>query len=190
MHDRSSIDLINQTKRTRRIAYAFILLALALPSLFAWSENAPLESAIPFTGQLAAVTLLALIARQWMARHYPVGVQVQALLAFALVLLGWSGYESRLARDERAARAAPVSSMSSRVPASFEEIAVMGDTGEQRRGQFGLAEDRPHCGAWMCCSMAQLRHKPGNEKGLPLLEAPFFLVGRARFELSTYGLKV
>lgn len=117
MHDRGSIELINQTKRTRRIAYAFILLALALPALFAWSDNAPLESAAAFTGQLAAATLLALIARQWMARHYSAGVQVQALLAFALVLLGWSGYESRLARDERAAAAAPVSSMPSRIPA-------------------------------------------------------------------------
>lgn len=117
MHDRSSIELINQTKITRRVAYALILLALALPSLFAWRDQVALESASKFTGQLAAVTLLAFLARLWMARHYAAGVQVQALLAFALVLIGWSGYVSRTAHDERVAAATlPVSSMPSRIP--------------------------------------------------------------------------
>lgn len=106
MHDRRTIELMNQSTRTRRISFALILLALALPSLFAWSDNVALESVGAFTGQLAAVTLLALIARLWVARHYSVGVQVQALLAFALVLLGWSGYVSRVAHDERAAAVA------------------------------------------------------------------------------------
>ncbi|MDD5058856.1 MAG: hypothetical protein PHQ60_13385 [Sideroxydans sp.] len=116
MDDRS-IQLINQTARTRRIAFAFILLALVIPALFAWSDNIPLESAAQFTGQLVAVTLLAFIARIWIARHYSPGVQVQVLLAFALVLLGWSGYESRMAHEERVAAAAhPASSMSARVP--------------------------------------------------------------------------
>ena len=59
MYDRSSIERINQATRTRRIAFALILLALALPSLFAWSDNVALESAARFTGQLAAVTLCA-----------------------------------------------------------------------------------------------------------------------------------
>ena len=117
MHDRSSIALINQTTRTRRFAIALILLALALPSLFAWSDNVALESAGEFTGLLAAVTLLALIARLWVARHYSAGVQVQVLLAFALVLIGWSGYVSRIAHNERVSAAAqPVSSTPSRIP--------------------------------------------------------------------------
>jgi hypothetical protein len=118
MVDRKSIELINQTKRTRRFAFALILLALALPSLFAWSDHVALESAGAFTGQLAAVTLLAFIARLWVARHYSPGVQVQVLLAFALVLVGWSGYVSRHAHDERvSAAASAVSSMPARIPA-------------------------------------------------------------------------
>lgn len=123
MHDRSSIELIYQTTRTRRVAFALILLALALPSLFAWSDNAALESAVAFTGQLVAVTLLAFIARLWIARHYSAGIQVQALLAFALVLVGWSGYVSRLAHDERMAVAAqPASSTASRIPGQVEAV--------------------------------------------------------------------
>lgn len=124
MHDRSSIELIYQTTRTRRVAYVLILLALALPSLFAWSDNAALESAFAFTGQLAAVTLLALIARLWIAHHYSAGIQVQALLAFALVLIGWSGYASRLAHEERMAVAAqqPASSAASRIPGQVEAV--------------------------------------------------------------------
>ena len=115
--DERSIKLINQTTRTRRIAFALILLALAIPSLFAWSDNVALESAIHFTIKLAAVTLLAFIARLWIARHYSPGVQVQVLLAFAFVLLGWSGYVSRTAHEERGAAAAhPASSMSPRIP--------------------------------------------------------------------------
>jgi 4-amino-4-deoxy-L-arabinose transferase-like glycosyltransferase len=121
MYDRRTIELMNQSTRTRRIAFALILLALAVPSLFAWSDNVALESAAKFTGQLAAVTLLALIARLWVARHYSVGVQVQALLAFALVLLGWSGYVSRGAHDERVAVAAQqVSSTQSRISGQGE----------------------------------------------------------------------
>ena len=123
MYDRSSIELINKTTRTRRAAFALILLALALPSLFAWSDNVALESAGAFTGQLAAVTLLAFIARLWIARHYSAGVQVQVLLAFALVLIGWSGYVSRIAHDERvSAMAPPVSSTPSRVPGQVEPV--------------------------------------------------------------------
>jgi len=123
MYDRSSIELIHQTKLTRRVAFALILLALALPSLFAWSDNVAIESAGEFTGQLVAVTLLAFIARLWVARHYSAGVQVQVLLAFALVLIGWSGYVSRLAHDERVAVAAqPVSSTSSRIPGQIEPV--------------------------------------------------------------------
>lgn len=121
MHDRSSIELIYKATLTRRISFALILLALALPSLFAWSDNVALESAGAFTGQLAAVTLLAFIARLWVARHYTAGVQVQVLLAFALVLVGWSGYASRLAHDERVAAAVqPASSMPSRIPDHVE----------------------------------------------------------------------
>lgn len=117
MYKRSNIELINQTTRTRRIAIALILLALALPSLFAWSDNVALESAGEFTVELAAVTLLALIVRLWVARHYSAGIEVQMLLAFALVLIGWSGYVSRLAHDERVLAAAPpISSMPSRIP--------------------------------------------------------------------------
>lgn len=117
MHDQKTIDLLNQTKRTRRIAYAMILLALALPSLFAWRDGIGFESAGDFTGQLAAVTLLALIVRLWIARHYFAGIQVQALLAFALILICWSGYESRQAHDERVAAAAQsVNSPTPRVP--------------------------------------------------------------------------
>jgi len=123
MYDRRTIELMNQSTRTRRIAFALILLALAVPSLFAWSDNVALESAAKFTGQLAAVTLLALIARLWIARHYSVGVQVQALLAFALALLGWSGYVSRVAHDERVAvEAQQVSSTPSRVPGQGEAV--------------------------------------------------------------------
>jgi len=123
MHDRTSIKLINQSTRTRRVAFALILLALALPSLFAWSDNVALESAGKFTGQLVAVTLLAFIARLWVARHYSVGIQVQALLAFALVLIGWSGYVSRIAHDERVLAAAPsVSATSSRIPGQVEPV--------------------------------------------------------------------
>lgn len=121
MVDRRSIELIYQATRTRRVAFALILLALALPSLFAWSDNVALESAGAFTGQLAAVTLLAFIARLWVARHYSAGVQVQVLLAFALVLIGWSGYVSRIAHDERVSAAAqPVSSTPSRIPGQVE----------------------------------------------------------------------
>lgn len=123
MHDRTSINLINQSTRTRRIAFALILLALALPSLFAWSYHVALASAGKFTGQLAAVTLLAFIARLWVARHYSVGIQVQALLAFALVLIGWSGYVSRTAHDERvSAAAATLSSTSARIPGQVEAV--------------------------------------------------------------------
>jgi len=123
MYDRSNIELIHQTKLTRRVAFALILLALALPSLFAWSDNVALESAGAFTGQLAAVTLLALIARLWIARHYSAGVQVQVLLAFSLVLIGWSGYVSRHAHDERVAAAAqPASSTPSRIPGQVEPV--------------------------------------------------------------------
>jgi 4-amino-4-deoxy-L-arabinose transferase-like glycosyltransferase len=123
MHDRSTIDLIHQTTRTRRVAIALILLALALPSLFAWNDNVALESAGEFTGQLAAVTLLALIARLWVARHYSPGVQVQVLLAFALVLISWSGYVSRTAHNERvAAVAQTVSSTPSRIPGQVEPV--------------------------------------------------------------------
>jgi hypothetical protein len=115
--DERSIQLINQTTRTRRIAFALILLALAIPSLFAWSDNVAMESAIQFTIKLAAVTLLAFIARLWIARHYSPGVQVQVLLAFAFVLLGWSGYVSRTAHEERvAASTHPANSMSPRIP--------------------------------------------------------------------------
>ncbi len=124
MHDRSSIELINKAKITRRVAYALILLALAAPSLYAWSDNVSLESAGLFTGQLAAVTLLAVIARLWVARNYSTGVQVQVLLAFALVLVGWSGYVSRIAHDERvsAAAAPPVSSAESRIPGQVAHV--------------------------------------------------------------------
>jgi len=123
MYDRNSIKLINQATRTRSVAIALILLALALPSLFAWSDNVALESAGKFTGQLAAVTLLAFIARLWVARHYSAGIQVQVLLAFALVLIGWSGYVSRIAHDERVSAAAPpVSSTSSRIPGQVEPV--------------------------------------------------------------------
>lgn len=123
MHDRSSIELIYQTTRTRRVAFALILLALALPSLFAWRDNVALESAFAFTGQLAAVTLLAFVARLWVARHYSAGVQVQVLLAFALVLIGWSGYVSRHAHEERVALAVqPVSSAASRIPGQVEHV--------------------------------------------------------------------
>ncbi|BAN35380.1 hypothetical protein SCD_n01559 [Sulfuricella denitrificans skB26] len=123
MHDRSSIKLINQTTRTSRIAIALILLTLAMPSLFAWSDNVALESAREFTGQLAAVTLLAFIARLWVARHYSAGVQVQVLLAFALALISWSGYVSRIAHDERVSvMAQPVSSTPSRIPSQMEPV--------------------------------------------------------------------
>jgi 4-amino-4-deoxy-L-arabinose transferase-like glycosyltransferase len=117
MYKGSNIELINQTTRTRRIAIALILLALALPSVVAWRDNVALGSAGEFTAQLTAVTLLALIVRRWLARHYSAGVEVQMLLAFALVLIGWSGYVSRLAHDERVLPAAPpISSMPSRIP--------------------------------------------------------------------------
>ena len=123
MYDRKSIELINQAALTRRVAIALILLALALPSLFAWSDNVALESAGEFTGQLAAVTLLAFIARLWVARHYSTGIQVQVLLAFALVLIGWSGYVSRIAHEERVSAAAlPVSSTPSRIPGQVEPV--------------------------------------------------------------------
>lgn len=123
MHDRSNIELIHKTTRTRRVAFALILLALALPSLFAWSDHVPLESAGAFTGQLAAVTLLAFIARLWVARHYTAGVQVQVLLAFALVLIGWSGHVSRIAHETRvSAAASPVSSTSSGIPDQAEPV--------------------------------------------------------------------
>jgi len=123
MHDQSSIALLYQTTRTRRVAFALILLALALPSLFAWSDNVALESAGELTGQLVAVTLLAFIARLWIARHYSAGVQVQVLLAFALLLIGWSGYVSRIAHEERVAAAAqPVSSTPSRIPGQVEPV--------------------------------------------------------------------
>jgi hypothetical protein len=123
MHDRSSIELIHKTTLTRRVAFALILLALALPSLFAWSDNVALESAGAFTGQLAAVTLLAFIARLWVARHYTAGVQVQALLAFAILLIGWSGYVSRIAHETRVSAAAqPVSSTPSRIPDQEEPV--------------------------------------------------------------------
>jgi hypothetical protein len=115
--DERSIKLRNQTTRTRRIAFALILLALAIPSLFAWSDNVALESASLFTAKLVAVTLLALVARLWLARHYSPGVQVQVLLAFALVLLGWSGYVSRTAHEERAAASThPINSVAPRIP--------------------------------------------------------------------------
>lgn len=110
MYDRSSTELMNQVTRTRRIAYVFILLALLLPSLFALSDNVALDSAIEFTLRLGAVTLLALLARLWLARHYSPGIQVQFLLAFALVLLGWSGYSSRLAHEERISAVVPAAS--------------------------------------------------------------------------------
>jgi hypothetical protein len=117
MDDRSGIELMNRTSVTRRVAFGLILLALVLPSLFAWGDGVPLQGAFGFTGQLAAVTLLALIARIWVARHYSPGVQVQALLAFAVVLVGWSGYVSRITHEERVAAAAvPVSSTSARIP--------------------------------------------------------------------------
>jgi hypothetical protein len=115
--DEHSIKLLNQTTRTRRIAFAIILLALAIPSLFAWSDNVPLDSASLFTAKLVAVTLLVLVARLWLARHYSPGVQVQALLAFALVLLGWSGYVSRTAHEERvAASTHPINLVAPRIP--------------------------------------------------------------------------
>ncbi len=123
MYDRRSIELIHQATRTRRVAFALILLALALPSLFAWSDHVALESAGAFTGQLAAVTLLAFIARLWVARHYSAGIQVQVLLAFALALIGWSGYVSRIAHEERMSAAAPtVSSTPSRIPGQVETV--------------------------------------------------------------------
>lgn len=123
MHDRRSIERINQTTRTRRIAIVLILLALVIPSLFAWSDNVALESAGEFTGKLAVVTLLAYIARLWLARHYSAGIQVQALLAFALVLIGWSGYVSRIAHDERMSAAAHlVNSMPSRIPGQVNPV--------------------------------------------------------------------
>lgn len=123
MVDHSSIKLINQTTRTRRIAYVLILLALAIPSLFAWGDNVALESAGAFTGKLAVATLLAFIARLWAARHYSAGVHVQALLAFALVLVGWSGYVSRVAHDERvSAAASSISSMPSRIPGQVAPV--------------------------------------------------------------------
>lgn len=121
MDDRSGIELMNRTTVTRRVAFGLILLALVLPSLFAWGDDVPLQSAFGFTGQLAAVTLLALIARIWVARHYSPGVQIQALLAFAVVLVGWSGYVSRITHEERVAAAlAPVSSTSARIPGQGE----------------------------------------------------------------------
>jgi hypothetical protein len=122
MHDSRSIELIHKAKFTRRVAFALILLALAAPSLYAWSDHASLASVGKFTGQLAAVTLLAFIARLWVARNYSAGVQVQMLLAFALVLVGWSGYVSRIAHEERVAAALPppVSSEQSRIPGEAE----------------------------------------------------------------------
>jgi len=121
MHDRNS-ELINQTTRTRRIAHALILLALAIPSLFAWSDNVALESAGQFTALLAAVTLLAYISRIWIARHYSAGIQVQLLLAFSFALIGWSGYASRTAHEERiTAVAAPASSMPSRIRGQMQQ---------------------------------------------------------------------
>jgi len=120
MQDRNS-ELINQSTRTRRIAYALILLALAIPSLFAWNDNIALDSASKLTAQLVAVTLLAFIARIWLARRYSAGVQVQVLLAFAFVLISWSGYASRIAQEERiAASKASASSMQSRIPGQLE----------------------------------------------------------------------
>ncbi len=117
MHDSTSIKLINQTNRTRRIAFSLILLALILPSLYAWIDHVPLASTAMFTGKLVAVTLLAFFARQWVTRNYTPGVQVQVLLAFALVLVGWSGYVSRITHEERMAAAAhPASTMPSRIP--------------------------------------------------------------------------
>ena len=115
--DERSIKLLNQTTRTRRIAFALVLLALVIPSLFAWSYNVALESVSYFTAKLVAVTLLALVARVWLARHYSPGVQVQVLLVFALVLLGWSGYVSRTAHEERMTEAAhPATAISPRIP--------------------------------------------------------------------------
>ncbi|MBS4099053.1 MAG: hypothetical protein KGZ83_19710 [Sulfuricella sp.] len=126
MDDRS-INLINQVKRTRRLAHGLILLALALPILFVLRDGAPLYGAVEFTGKLVAVTLLGLIARQWVARHYSPGVQVQLLLAFALVLVGWSGYVSRIAFEERVlakTRTLPADSpMAARIPAQDTPIA-------------------------------------------------------------------
>jgi hypothetical protein len=116
MQDRSN-EFINQTTRTRRISYALILLALAMPSLFAWHDNVALDSAVEFTALLVAVTLLAFIALRWITHRYSAGVYVQVLLAFALGLAGWSGYASRIAHDERLATvAAPGSDMPLRIP--------------------------------------------------------------------------
>jgi len=96
---------------------------LALPSVFAWNDNVALESDGQFTGQLAAVTLLAFIARLWVGRHYSAGIRVQVLLAFAFVLIGWSGYVSRIAHDERmSAVTSPVSSTSSRIPGQVAPV--------------------------------------------------------------------
>jgi hypothetical protein len=63
-----------------------------------------------------SVTLLALMARLWLARHYSPGVQAQVLMIFVLVLLGWSGYVSRIAHEERlSAMAHLASTMSSHI---------------------------------------------------------------------------
>jgi hypothetical protein len=50
-------------------------------------------------------------------------VQVQVLLAFAIVLIGWSGYVSRIAHETRVSAAAqPVSSTPSRIPDQAEPV--------------------------------------------------------------------
>lgn len=121
MHDRNN-ELLNQTLHTRIISYALILLALLLPSFIAWKDNAALESTGEFTALLAAVTLLAIIARRWISRHYSAGIQVQVLLAFAIVLISWSGYASRIAHEERVSGATPsTNSLTSRIPGQVNQ---------------------------------------------------------------------
>lgn len=123
MYDRKAIELMNQTTTTRRVAFALILLALALPLAFAWSNNVGLENAGELTGQLLVATLLAFVARLWVARHYSAGVQVQVLLVFALVLIGWSGYVTRTTHEKRvAAAASPAASAPMRIPGQVESV--------------------------------------------------------------------
>lgn len=123
MHDQSSIKRINQVAKTRRIAIGIILLALLLPILYAWGDNDAVSSALAFTVRLVLVTVLAVFALRWAASHYSPGVQVQILLAFALVLIGWSGYTSRIAYEARALdKAQAGSSMPSQIPSQGKTL--------------------------------------------------------------------
>lgn len=117
MDERETLNRLYQVTRTRRVAIGLVLLAWVLPALFALNDNIPVSSVGEFTGKLVAMTLFALLARMWAARHYSAGVLVQACLVFALLLVGWSGYVSRKAHDARVEAAVQMeSSLSSHVP--------------------------------------------------------------------------